>query len=547
MTNNHVIFDIANLPLIPMNAQGNVSVTYRNFFFLFLLVSLPIFIINLGVVPFIEDEGIRGLVALEMLHSGNYIAPTLYGEPYFKKPPLWNWVLVGSYRLFGNATELTTRIPTIAFLFLFTISIYFATRKYIGEQKAVLSALLFLTCGRILFWDSMLGLIDIMFSWMIFLLFVWIFHFHKKCSWLTFYLGVYTLTSVAFMLKALPSLVFLGLTLLATHTYYKSWKRLASWQHLAGIALFCVLIGSYLTMYAQEQPISQLLSVFLKESTQRTAIKYGLVASILQFGKFPFEMMYHFLPWSLLTLLLFQPNLKSKIFHQPFVAFTAVIFLVNIFVYWSSPEVYPRYLFMFAPLFFIIFLNLYWESKLAIVKMVDISLCLVAAIVLVGSLYVFFNDQTKGLTGIWWKWAISAIPMAFSLLYMIKSKKYRLYSLCVFLLAARLGFSLIVLPVRGANDLVNQTRQDAVRIAETVGSEALKLYQHDTMRYEAGFYLTAQRGKPISITRQATDEAYLLVNLHKYATLHAQFEKVDSMRVKREEKYVYLVRGSGNK
>ena len=39
------------------------------------------------------DEAIRSLVALEMKLSGNLITPTLHGEYYYNKPPLYNWIL----------------------------------------------------------------------------------------------------------------------------------------------------------------------------------------------------------------------------------------------------------------------------------------------------------------------------------------------------------------------------------------------------------------------------------------------------------------------
>ena len=59
----------------------------RIYFALIILCSIPVLLLNLGSPAFIEDESIRGLVALEMELSGNNIAPTLNGEYYFKKHP----------------------------------------------------------------------------------------------------------------------------------------------------------------------------------------------------------------------------------------------------------------------------------------------------------------------------------------------------------------------------------------------------------------------------------------------------------------------------
>jgi 4-amino-4-deoxy-L-arabinose transferase-like glycosyltransferase len=528
-----------------MSARGKQPTRDRLFFIVFLAAMTPVLLINLGRVPFIEDEGIRGLVALEMQHSENYISPTLYGQSYLKKPPLWNWVLLASYNLFGTANELTTRIPTILFLLLFTCSIYIFTKRYVEERQAVLTALLFLTCGRILFWDSMLGLIDIMFSWVIFMQFVWIYHYQKNGRLLPLYLGAYTIASIGFMLKALPSVVFLGITLFVAHAYQRTWRNLISWQHLVGIGASVTILGSYLFLYSQFHPVAELLSVFVNESTQRTALTHGYLSMLSQIATFPMEMLYHFLPWSLLSLLLLGRDVRSNLATNSYIVFCALVFLGNILIYWSSPEVYPRYLFMLAPLYFAVCIHLYYQSEsIRLRKVLELLLYLVAGIVLAGTFYVFFNMHTQELKGLWWKWALSAIPMSLALFYMVKSKEYKLHSFLLFLLAARLGFSLIVLPVRSSVGIASQTRQDAYRVAQRVGNEPIMIYQHDSLRYEAGFYLTTALGKVLKQTNDIPPETYLLINPTKYATLQGQFAKLDSIRVRRADHYVYIIKGS---
>ena len=61
------------------------------FYGVILVLLLPALLINLGLLTLINDEAIRGLVALEMQISGNYITPTLNGAFYYNKPPLYNW------------------------------------------------------------------------------------------------------------------------------------------------------------------------------------------------------------------------------------------------------------------------------------------------------------------------------------------------------------------------------------------------------------------------------------------------------------------------
>ncbi len=80
------------------------------------LLCFPAFLLNLGTIAFIGDEAIRTLVALEMKLSGNFIVPTLNGEPYYNKPPLYNWFIYLLSMLFGSFGEWPTRVTTLIFL-----------------------------------------------------------------------------------------------------------------------------------------------------------------------------------------------------------------------------------------------------------------------------------------------------------------------------------------------------------------------------------------------------------------------------------------------
>ena len=46
-------------------------------------------------------ESNYALPAKEMLESGNWLYPTIYGEPWFDKPILVYWLTALSFKLFG--------------------------------------------------------------------------------------------------------------------------------------------------------------------------------------------------------------------------------------------------------------------------------------------------------------------------------------------------------------------------------------------------------------------------------------------------------------
>ncbi len=512
-------------------------------FYLLLLASVPILMINLGAVPFIEDEGIRSLVALEMDLSGNLITPTLNGEYYYKKPPLWNWIVLLSFKLTGQINEWGARLPMLVCLYAFTLSIFWSFRRHVSVDQAALTALCFLTCGRILFWDSMLALIDICFSWVVFLLFVWIIEKEKSKNYLALYLGAYLLTALAFMLKALPAIVFLGFTLLAVQIQGRSWKKLLSWQHGIGIGAFLSVIGLYLLAYHQYHPLQDLLAVFLDESTRRTAIEYGLIDTLRQMISFPLEMIYHFLPWSLALSLLLVRDLRKLLLDHAFMRAILIVFAANIWIYWISPQVYPRYLFMLMPLVFGLAMHLYHHTRSRKIKrLFEWLLFALGAAVTLGSVLLIFNPETSAVPGLLWKWGLTAGLMAVLLILMLRFRSYYLYLFCAFLFAARLGFSLIVLPARAVNSAGALTRTDALRIGQQWKDQDLYIYRSDTMRYEASFYLTKERGRVLPIREDAPAGSYLLVNPTKFSTLIRENHVLDSIRVRRSEEYTYLIK-----
>ncbi|MDQ2919856.1 MAG: glycosyltransferase family 39 protein, partial [Verrucomicrobiota bacterium] len=81
-------------------------------FFLIVAVWALIYLPGLGALEIKGEEGRRILPAVSMLQTGNYLVPQIGSEPYFRKPPLINWLVAGSFKIFGARNEWTARIPS---------------------------------------------------------------------------------------------------------------------------------------------------------------------------------------------------------------------------------------------------------------------------------------------------------------------------------------------------------------------------------------------------------------------------------------------------
>ncbi len=498
------------------------------------LLLLPALLINIGVLTFIDDEAIRSLVAMEMKLSDNFITPTLLGEYYYNKPPLFNWIILATFNLFGNYSEYTARLPTVLALLGYSATIFYFLRKHFDTASSFLAVFIFITCGRILFWDSLLALIDITFSWVIFTSFMVIYHFFEKKKFTHLFVFSYLLIAVGFLLKGLPAVVFQATTLLIYFWYRRRFKTLFSLNHVLGIVIFIAIVGGYYWTYHQYNGLDHVLPTLFVESSKRTIVNYGFLKTITHLFTFPFEMVYHFLPWSLLIIYFFNHQVLHWIREKPFVIFCLLAFCGNIIVYWTSPEVYPRYLLMLAPLLFIVFTYLHekhrglnsWQYRflryLFLTTMVLICLASIAPLLI---------ERTQSVSYLFVKTASIAIScLALSLIY-YQSSSHHFSVLVVFLLLIRIAFNWFVLPDRNNHDFGDLCRKSSEQIGKKYATMPLFVYKETDMQPTNSFYITKERQQIVRRKYRDFKEGDLyIIDPDLYPDLI--YEKIDEMQVR---------------
>ncbi|MCF8239015.1 MAG: glycosyltransferase family 39 protein [Saprospiraceae bacterium] len=482
-----------------MSTTNHYPVSRRWAFLLLLCIgalTLPALLINLGDHTFIDDEGIRSLVAFEMMESGDYIQTTMNGEAYFKKPPLYNWILAAAFKLKGSVDEWAARIPTVFFLLSFLALIFYAIRKTTGDvTMAFLVAALTLTSGRILFWDSFLGLIDMSFSLTIYGLFVWMYVQYEHKRWFAYFVGAWLIAAIAFLLKGLPAVVFLGLSMTAHLWSQKEWKKLFHPGQFIGGALFLLIVGGYYWLRLEGADPTTVFGTLFTESAQRTPTHHGIGKVLLHLLTFPFEMTYHFLPWSLLLLFLFPlRSLVSRLNH-PFVRFNVVMIAANIPIYWISPDVFPRYLLMFVPLFSLVGYQLFTTASLRPKKVFYAFFAGVAILIALASWTPLILPQTRDMAHVLPRTFLLIAFTVLAAIAILRQKDLLLCGLIVQLLTLRLAFDWFVIPDRIANDYGTEVRNDARRIGHAYQNKPLVYLDDITGSPTTWFYLSTARGQ----------------------------------------------------
>ena len=497
-----------------------------------LLLCIPAFLVNLNIAAFIGDEAIRAWVALEMDISGNYFATTMHGAPYINKPPLFNWLILVATKLWGSFDEMPSRLITVFFLAVFGWTIFRSVRRHFSPEFAFLAAITTLTSGRILFYDSMLGLIDTTFSWVMYLLFMTVYFFGRKEQWLRLFVSSYLLMATGFLLKGFPAIVFLGLTLAAALFFFNRLRLLFSWKHLAGMCAGAAMLGLYLAVYAQYRPLEELIPNLLHESVKRTAVQRSPLESIAHLFTFPFESVYHFLPFSLLLLFWLNKNLWQRIRSNPFVYYNFIILAANLPVYWTSSQVVPRYLLMFIPLFNVIGLYLMeqedpersWRFRsfyYLLGGILAISPIAVAATPFLVDVHLWPMVRPLSI-------GLALALGLFAVLYFTDKQRFMWWFVAA-LLVIRIGFDLIVLPIRHHENDISIARRDAIDMAVKHGDRHWYVYADSETREPAMFYATARLGYIVERTNDTgIPNALYLVNLRQYP--HFQGRCLDTLR-----------------
>lgn len=281
-----------------------------------------------------------------MWHSGNYLQPTLFGEPYFNKPPLFNWLIV-LYSFPLSWSELTGRILSLNSLVLVTLLT--ALLSYLLFRKlelSLLSALIFLTFGNVLFFYGYIAEIDMTFT--LFLLSSLLFlHLWWEREKPVFAIVSGLLLGFSVLLKGFPSYAFLLLSLLAFSIYHRKLRLLWRWDAFFLYAL-CLFIP-FLWLILTPDPLLY-LSQLWKESFSRVGGEFSRLKHMLFY---PLLNLKDLLPWSLIFLIALY-LLRKRLFLPSQIKLLLLLFFFNYLPYWVSDSA-GRYILPLYPLLAVTF------------------------------------------------------------------------------------------------------------------------------------------------------------------------------------------------
>ncbi len=316
---------------------------------LFILLAFLSLLPNLWLYPFKGEESLRVLVAFEMFHQGSLLQPTLLGEPYFNKPPLFNWLII----LFSYIipwSELTVRAVSLTSLLLSTLNTFLIARVVLRDREfALLASLVFLTFGNILFFYGYLGEIDITLTFFVSSVFLSLYLSYLRGADV-FLITAGLFSGLAFLLKGFPAYGFYGISLLVFTLYSKSLRFvLSKWAVFSH--LLAVLIP-FVWFLSLPEPFTYLKTLFHESFSRVSSEEFSRLKHAVKFLLLTFK---DTLPWSFLSVLALYVILKRKeqIRFKP-LYLTALLFSVNYLPYLLSNSA-GRYILPLYPLLAVMF------------------------------------------------------------------------------------------------------------------------------------------------------------------------------------------------
>ncbi|HEY1581634.1 MAG TPA: glycosyltransferase family 39 protein [Chthoniobacterales bacterium] len=210
-----------------------------------ILVWALIYLPRLGSLEIKSEEGRRVLPAVTMLESGNYLVPQVGSEPYFRKPPLVNWLVAGSFEIFGTRNEWTARLPSVLCVLAVALAFVGAARRSLGPNGSLAASLMWLTNFGLLEKGRMIEIEALYISLTALAFICWLSWWREpRLRWIAWTVP-WIFLGLGLLAKGPLHLLFFYAVVVAVLWQARELRRLWSWPHLLGLVLMLSIFAAW--------------------------------------------------------------------------------------------------------------------------------------------------------------------------------------------------------------------------------------------------------------------------------------------------------------
>ena len=190
---------------------------------LLLTATAVMLFVMLASFPLWTGETCWSAVTWQMLHSGNYWHPSIYWEPYYDKPLLSYWLIIGFAKLFHGLNTYILRLPSALAGIVTVFCTYKLGAKLTDKKTGLLAGWLLITTYYFVFY-SRIAFADMLNMASIMLAVLWFFCRKDKAKFLDYFI-FFAICFIGSLLKGLLSLVIPVLVILPILLWQQQWRK----------------------------------------------------------------------------------------------------------------------------------------------------------------------------------------------------------------------------------------------------------------------------------------------------------------------------------
>ena len=210
-----------------------------------MLVWAVVYLPALGSIAIKGEEGRRILPAVRMLETGNYIVPQVGSSPYYRKPPLVNWLVAASFKLLGVRNESAARLPSAFSVLAVAIAFVTVARTSLGVRGSIIAALIWLTNIGIIEKGRLIEIEGLYVSLCGLAIIFWLsFFLQKKSPWLI-WLPASVFLGLGLLAKGPTHLLFFYAIVVAVLGYWKEWRVVVHPAHFVGLVVMTGIAAAW--------------------------------------------------------------------------------------------------------------------------------------------------------------------------------------------------------------------------------------------------------------------------------------------------------------
>lgn len=326
----------------PSAAREPAAPVWRDGLWL-LLVWGAMFLTGLGAQELRLEEPRRVEPALNMIAAGEWAVTTLGGEAYYRKPPLFNWLVAASFRATGAVNEFTARLPAAAMVLLLALTAWRTGRSWLGREAALGAGLILLTTVAVVDKGRLAEIEAVHMALTGMACAVWLEAWAGGRLTAGRWAATGLLLGLALLAKGPAHLpFFLGLAVLCQGpaAFAREGRRGAFW-----LGLCCLLLPALLWLLAIREHWPAAAAVWQGEMTGRFQQATPWTELLQRALREPLGSVLNLMPWALLALAFVRPAVWRELdeTQRRFVRAAAWLALVTIVLLPAVPGYRPRY------------------------------------------------------------------------------------------------------------------------------------------------------------------------------------------------------------